>query len=682
MSTQLNDLSPSCETTAGTTTCAWARQGTFQVCIPFSHTPRILILPCSPGVYRLQDQASRVYNFDPYLEKIMPVDEFDFNALKVYKTSSEDQSLSSLARQYGQRYAGSTSSMTASLAHFHFLLSNWRPLNLSTISRGFPAGDSRNATNFTELTRAASAMFLRWKKDGTYAIDADKEFDGANVLMLLGKSMEKVMTMPVAEFERYRKSDTRGVSEAERSAPESYHYSTQGNFLMRSQLDAYDPRLPGTGMFDLKTRAVVAVRMRSSDYEDMTGYEIMSQYGIFESYDREYHDMLRSTLLKYSLQARMGRMDGIFMAFHNVERIFGFQYMNMSEIDRALHGQEDRTLGDQEFYASLDIFQKALDKATERFPEKSIRFHFDARSGVIPFMYIYAEPMEESEIDKIQNSQKAFIAEYERSVMGLDADDVEERKARANQVIPKALEKTVLTDDEEEAIVPLTEAVDSETEPEMPSSATSPELTSSSRVEDNLRPLLAMTLTLHHRVNNRSVDRPTNLTASDKWAIEYNLAEIEDPTKAWSFYTATKERRRKLFDGLNSRDKEAVANKNEEGETGDKPVTKKKELPDFFIQQLKRLSTKGRERREELDRLDEGKEKVLVGLPIPDGQGSQDNNNNTTKQENLDAAGAGHVVSAASAASTTSATNHRTTTAATEHSISGVDDYVKWLYAR
>ena len=33
----------------------------------------------NPGVYQLQDPRSRVYNFDPYLSEIMPVNEFDFN---------------------------------------------------------------------------------------------------------------------------------------------------------------------------------------------------------------------------------------------------------------------------------------------------------------------------------------------------------------------------------------------------------------------------------------------------------------------------------------------------------------------------------------------------------------------------------------------------------------------------
>ena len=35
----------------------------------------------NPGVYRLQDPRTQVYNFDPYLEKIMPANEFDFDAL-------------------------------------------------------------------------------------------------------------------------------------------------------------------------------------------------------------------------------------------------------------------------------------------------------------------------------------------------------------------------------------------------------------------------------------------------------------------------------------------------------------------------------------------------------------------------------------------------------------------------
>ena len=295
----------------------------------------------------------------------MPIQEFDFDALKKYVTSSADKSLERIARSLKKRYTGSSSSMTGMLAHFHFLLSQWREVSTDMMSRGFPD----KLKSFTLLQRAPSAVFLRWR-DGAYAIDADKEFDEESILTMIGRSVEKLLTLDTEGYERYRKSNSSQITEQERNAPESFHYSTLGDFLMRSQLDAYDPRLPGTGMFDLKTRAVVTIRMDAKHPEAGQGYELKSRLGEFESYEREYFDMIRAAFLKYSLQVRMGRMDGIFVAFHNTERIFGFQYISLEEMDRSLHGQEDTTLGHQEFKMSLDLLNKILDKATAKYPKQ------------------------------------------------------------------------------------------------------------------------------------------------------------------------------------------------------------------------------------------------------------------------------------------------------------------------
>ena len=253
--------------------------------------------------------------------------------------------------------------MTGVLSHFHFLLSQWRAINLSIMSRGFP----EHYDQFTLIQRSPSAIFLRWR-DGSYAIDADKEFASASVLSLLGKSMEKLLTLDTKDFERYRKSNPDRVTPEESNDPEAYHYCTMGDILMRSQLDAYDPRLPGTGMFDLKTRAVVSVRMSVENPDLYVGYQIKTPRGKFESYEREYFDMIRAAFLKYSLQVRMGRMDGIFVAFHNTQRIFGFQYISLSEMDLALHAGNSR-IGDQEFKLSIDLLNKVLNKATEKYPE-------------------------------------------------------------------------------------------------------------------------------------------------------------------------------------------------------------------------------------------------------------------------------------------------------------------------
>lgn len=316
----------------------------------------------NPGVYHLQDPRSRVFNFDPYLEKIMPVNEFDFNALSEYKTSSKDEELLAITKRLGVKFTGSTSSMSGILQHFHYVLSNFRQLNHSMLSREFPDPTSR----FSKITLGPSAVFLRYK-DGVYAIDADKTYDSPNIMSWLGHSLEKLLTTERSEFERFRKSSPEKAP-AEDNASRCYHYSKQGNFLMRSQLDAYDPRLPGSGIFDLKTRAVVSIRMNHNEFEEGAGYQLRRAQGQWESFEREFYDMSRATMLKYSLQVRMGRMDGIFVAYHNVERIFGFQYLSLSDMDAVLHGQHDTRVGDEEFKLSIGLLDELLTRATAQFP--------------------------------------------------------------------------------------------------------------------------------------------------------------------------------------------------------------------------------------------------------------------------------------------------------------------------
>ncbi len=196
---------------------------------------------------------------------------------------------------------------------------------------------------------------------------------------------------------------------------------------MRSQLDAYDPRVPGTGMFDLKTRAVISIRMDAKGYEKGLGYEIRQRFGQWASFEREYFDMIRSAFLKYSLQVRMGRMDGIFVAFHNTQRIFGFQYIPLTEMDLALHGTDNRQLGDHEFKVSLKLLNELLDRATQKWPEKSLRLHFETRqSKGAPFMYFFAKPTTPEEIAAVQNAGRASVEAFEKNILGLAERAAEE----------------------------------------------------------------------------------------------------------------------------------------------------------------------------------------------------------------------------------------------------------------
>jgi len=135
---------------------------------------------CSPGVMYLRDPRSLVFNFDPYLEKIMPMEEFDYDALYEYITSSRDTTLVEMAKEHGASFVGSTSSMTTVLSHFHFLISAWRPVNIDMLSTVYA---TIGLKSFTAVTRAPAGIFLRYKGDGIYAIDADKMFDNTETVL-------------------------------------------------------------------------------------------------------------------------------------------------------------------------------------------------------------------------------------------------------------------------------------------------------------------------------------------------------------------------------------------------------------------------------------------------------------------------------------------------------------------
>ncbi|RMZ90745.1 hypothetical protein DV736_g2021, partial [Chaetothyriales sp. CBS 134916] len=479
----------------------------------------------NPGVYQLQDLRSRVYNFDPYLEKIMPVTEFNFEALNKYVTSSQDTALRDLALQRQKRYIGSSSSMTGTLAHFHFLLSAWRPLDVSNLSRAFKV----ESDNFTRFQRAPTAAFLRYQ-DGVYAMDADKEFDEATVLLSLGRSMEKLLTLEKSDYEKLRRSNAIDSGQFDLS-PEQYHYSELGSFVMRSQLDAHDPRLPGTGMFDVKTRAVVAVRMTAADKRG-SGYEIKQQYGTWESFEREYYDMMRSAFLKYSLQVRMGRMDGVFVAYHNIARIFGFQYISLAEMDRALHGQDDKALGDLEFRFSINLLTEIFDRATAAFPRQSLRFHFETRESTAtkseakPWMYVFAEPVTEEEVDRIQSSRSKEVKEAEARILS--------GQARNPRIVPKEQSDAVDSNAANSDFLNSLNFLKLDT-PVMNNGEGKANTT-----------VLGMKLVVESRVDGKRTVRPLDLTAENRWDLSYSITEIPE-AQARTRYAQCKTRRSLLF---------------------------------------------------------------------------------------------------------------------------------------
>lgn len=59
-------------------------------------------------------------------------------------------------------------------------------------------------------------------------------------------------------------------------------------------------------------------------------------------------------------------MDGVFVAYHNTERIFGFQYISLCEMDARLFGE--RASGNAVFEKCMLLLEVILEEATRELP--------------------------------------------------------------------------------------------------------------------------------------------------------------------------------------------------------------------------------------------------------------------------------------------------------------------------
>lgn len=415
----------------------------------------------SPGVHFFKDPRTQHYNFTPFLERIVRYEDFDFDKISPFVPVSKDEILLDQAIKSNKRFYSSTSSMTLTLTQFYLFLNNYRTATPLTKPKN-PRFDFPQFSR-TVLDLPASVIVLPRgvnpeSKKTIYAVTSDKSSDTEILLSAMGHCLEAFLTTDEEDFKRFLIDH----SKPEESAPEEqnhevnvYNYLSYGEFLMRSQLDCYDPRLPGNGTFDLKTRAVCAVRQdRASDASKNT-YQIWREEGDYESFSREYEDLIRTgALLKYAFQARIGQMDGIFVAYHNVSTFFGFQYLPLEEIDRVffndLSAQKslvaeritknqitipDDKLPSQfaelQFQASLDIWLALMDrviKDIERLGRKDVPFRLivkhegsrrATRHGHEPRsseLSVYAVPLTKKREEELQSFSKNFKTSFREKI--------------------------------------------------------------------------------------------------------------------------------------------------------------------------------------------------------------------------------------------------------------------------
>ncbi|KAH9812764.1 mitochondrial protein Pet127-domain-containing protein [Melampsora americana] len=350
----------------------------FEPVIPSTSQPKVATLAhglsrvlFNPGVHWLQDPRTMVYNFDHRLQDLITPDEFNFDALTPYITSSRDQQLTSLAHENERKYCGSTSSMTQTLSQIYLMLNGSRPLNVGMLT-------SNKKVELTPGAKMPASILLNYNaQTGKYSIDSDKSFEpdtecpDSTILSTLGHVLEKFFVLPHDKFSQLLKKNKDSVDLDETRVREAYAFGKTNLMVTRSQLDCQHDYLPGNGTFDIKTRATIAIRHDRLNHANAAGYQIRSSQGPLESFEREYLDLIRSAFLKYQFQARLGQMDGVFVAYHNTQRVFGFEYVPITKMDDALFGSHEE--GDKVFKICLGYMERILEDATTAYPERSLR---------------------------------------------------------------------------------------------------------------------------------------------------------------------------------------------------------------------------------------------------------------------------------------------------------------------
>ena len=394
----------------------------------------------SPGVHFLQDPRTRIYNFSPFLKKVIHYKDFNFKAIENYTPVSKHQQLLENSQKFEKQFYSSTSSMTSLLSKFYHFLNKYDRYNVKRFGQIPFTGMSNDLPTNLILKPQGEFMDSTTKeKKPVYSIQADNSCDLDTLLSAMGMCMETLLTNPQNEFVKYHKDS--GV-EFNEPLGNTYNYASYGDFLLRSQLDCYDERLPGNGTFDLKTRASSNIRYNSkSGSLEKNDYQIWRLNGTYESYEHEFRDMIRTgAMLKYLFQARIGQMDGIFIAYHSINTIFGFQYLPLEELDKLFYTRDTISefpdvsvrnlnehrlpdklpslIGETQFKFSLEIWQKLLQEhilkdLNKEFNNKPTPFRLSVKYDTLAHLLrVFVIPATDEEIDVLQSFPERFKRDF------------------------------------------------------------------------------------------------------------------------------------------------------------------------------------------------------------------------------------------------------------------------------
>lgn len=236
-----------------------------------------------------------------------------------YTKPSNDSLLLEFARRSSSKYVMSTSTISSCMMHLFYMYQNFSNPR-QTCTSNTMAGVSGK---YMVSQRKPTTCILRKISDSVpghgstgasstaiWAMDSDTTpiNPDSEILMFLGKVLERMYTMEVDDFESLL---IKSKQKLDKIAPleEDYHRFMKVNddICLRSQIDCKSVLEDGsTIVYEIKTRAVAPIRYDMKFYESFLDYRIDRVVGPHSSFEREYFDLIRGGFLKYYFQLRIG----------------------------------------------------------------------------------------------------------------------------------------------------------------------------------------------------------------------------------------------------------------------------------------------------------------------------------------------------------------------------------------
>jgi hypothetical protein len=311
--------------------------------------------------------------FPKVVQEVPPINSEISKRLNTYIEASKDQTLIKRSKEVSAKYFSGSSSLTDAFQKIFYSITNFKSPDVTGFSKSF----NNTQEGYMSAYRKPSIFFLKKHEKNLYSIDSDKgpvNTKNIDILLKGGIIMEGLFTTEAEDFARIIDLNI-PLSEEDQKAiflgSKTYRYRKIGKLVIRSQIDCQaKDELGNPFVYEIKTRACYPIRYDIENYEKYLDYKIVKRNGLADSYEIEYYDLIRSILLKYFFQIKLGRMDGAFLAYHNTAKFFGFEYIRIGEIEKRLFGCPE--ISNQVLKICAIIFQDILDDVVNDFPDHEL----------------------------------------------------------------------------------------------------------------------------------------------------------------------------------------------------------------------------------------------------------------------------------------------------------------------